>query len=236
MYRGLIAAFLLTGAAMAADNAVLRNGFAIRHERREVLAEGTTTRLYVSAAGTDFVDVPTVDIAAFEQLPIEPKPAPAPAPAAQSLADIVREASDKTLIDEDLLHSVIRAESDANPRAVSRAGAQGLMQLMPQTARRLGVENAFDPRSNVDGGSRYLHDMLVRFHFDLAKALAAYNAGPEAVAKYNGVPPYAETRAYVAHIIKDYNRKKLAQSTASRLNARKNATAKTSAALPSSKS
>jgi hypothetical protein len=227
MKRNLIAACLLAGTAFAADNAVLRNGFSIRHERREVVADGATTRLYVSTAGADFVDVPSSDIARFEEIPVVPVAAPVP-PVKQTLAEIVREASDKTLIDEDLLNSVIRAESGANPHAVSHAGAQGLMQLMPQTARQLGVENAFDPKSNVDGGSRYLHDMLVKFHFDLVKALAAYNAGPEAVVRYNGVPPYAETRAYVARIIKDYNRKKLAQ-----VGAAKRTTAKASSSSKS---
>jgi soluble lytic murein transglycosylase-like protein len=110
------------------------------------------------------------------------------------------------------------------------------MQLMPKTAKNLGVANPFDPESNVDGGSRYLHEMLVRFHFDLIKALAAYNAGPEAVEKYKGVPPYRETRLYVARIIKDYNRKKLAQAAAAKRSAPKSASAQTPQALATSKS
>ena len=241
--KQLICVLLLASSAFAADNALLRNGFSIRHERREALADGTTTRLYVSAANDDFIDVRTADIAGFEEAPAiaisAAAPAPAP-PAPQTLAEIVREASDRTLLDEDLLYSVISAESGANTKAVSRKGAQGLMQLMPQTAKRLGVADAFDPRANVNGGSRYLHDMLVRFNFDLAKALAAYNAGPEAVEKYRGVPPYRETRLYVAHIIKDYNRKKLAQAAAKRLAAKpaaeKSASAKTSSPAQPSKS
>lgn len=221
MAKHLICAILLVSSAFAADDAILRNGFAIRHERREVLADGATTRLYVSAQNSDFIDVRTADIASIESapaedLPVPPQPVIVPEAKTQTLADIVHEASDKVLLDEDLLYSVIKAESGANTKAVSRKGAQGLMQLMPQTARKLGVNDAFDPRSNVDGGSRYLHEMLVRFNFDLAKALAAYNAGPEAVVKYDGVPPYRETRLYVANIIKDYNRKKLAQSAAAK--------------------
>lgn len=238
MFRRLIPAVLLLGSAFAADNALLRNGYAIRHERREALADGATTRLYISSSNDDFVDVRTADIAGYEAAPDIPAPSvlPTPAPATpQTLAEIVHEASDKTLLDEDLLYSVIKAESDANPKAVSRKGAQGLMQLMPQTAKKLGVDNAFDARANVYGGSRYLHDMLVRFNFDLAKALAAYNAGPEAVAKYHGVPPYRETRLYVAHIIKDYNRKKLAQAAVKRA-AAKSASAQTSAPAQPSKS
>ncbi len=229
MFRYFIAAILLLGTAVAADNALLRNGSTIRHERREAIADGATTRLFISAANDDFIDVRTADISGFEVAPELPAAVPAqpqPMPAPQTLEDIVREASDKTMLDEDLLFSVIKAESGANPKAVSPKGAQGLMQLMPPTAKKLGVDNAFDPRANVNGGSQYLHDMLIRFHFDLAKALAAYNAGPEAVAKYNGVPPYRETRLYVARIIKDYNRKKLAQTAAKHL-ATKSASAQT---------
>jgi soluble lytic murein transglycosylase-like protein len=234
--KQLICALLLAGSAFAADNALLRNGFAIRHERREALSDGTITRLYVSAANDDFIDVRTADIAGFVEAPAIPIPTATPKPATptpQTLAEIVREASDKTLLDEDLLYSVISAESGANTKAVSRKGAQGLMQLMPQTAKKLGVTDAFDPRANVNGGSRYLHDMLVRFNFDLAKALAAYNAGPEAVEKYKGVPPYRETRLYVAHIIKDYNRKKLAQAATKRPTAKPAAEKSASAQTPS---
>jgi soluble lytic murein transglycosylase-like protein len=85
------------------------------------------------------------------------------------------------------------------------------MQLMPDTANRLGVANAFDPQSNVGGGSRYLRELLERYNFDLIKALAAYNAGPKRVEQYKGVPPYSETRAYVARIVREYNRKKIAE-------------------------
>jgi soluble lytic murein transglycosylase-like protein len=101
---------------------------------------------------------------------------------------------------------------------VSPKGAQGLMQLMPQTASRLGVVNSFDPSDNLEGGTRYLRELLERYNFDLIKALAAYNAGPQRVEQYHGVPPYYETQAYVARIIRDFNRKKLAErkATASR--------------------
>jgi soluble lytic murein transglycosylase-like protein len=213
---------LVAGSALAADDALLRNGFTIRHDHRELLQDGRTTRLYISSDNKSFVDVPTENIASFEAVPVEATP-PAPVPAAkpQTLTDIVRDASDKHLIDEDLINSVIRAESDSNPKAVSRKGAQGLMQLMPATARNLGVTNSFDSRENVEAGTRYLHEMLVKFDFDLAKALAAYNAGPNRVSQYKGVPPYNETRAYVARIIKDFNRKKLAAASASANAARK---------------
>jgi len=114
-------------------------------------------------------------------------------------------------LDPDLVSSVIKAESGFNVRAVSPKGAQGLMQLMPDTASKLGVPDAFDPQANVEGGTRYLRELLERYNFDLVKALAAYNAGPLRVEQYGGVPPYHETRAYVARIVKDFNKKKTAQ-------------------------
>ena len=88
------------------------------------------------------------------------------------------------------------------------------MQLMPGTASKLGVSNAFDPHANVEGGTRYLSELLERYNFDVVKALAAYNAGPGRVQQYGGVPPYYETRTYVARIVRDYNRKKIAERKA----------------------
>lgn len=126
----------------------------------------------------------------------------------------IREIAGRHGVDADLVEAVIRAESAFNPRAVSNKGAQGLMQLMPQTASKLGVPNAFDPQANVDGGTRYLRELLEKYNFDLIKALAAYNAGPQRVDQYHGVPPYRETRHYVASIVRDFNRKKLAQQKA----------------------
>jgi soluble lytic murein transglycosylase-like protein len=110
-------------------------------------------------------------------------------------------------LDVDLLASLVKAESGGNARAVSRAGARGLMQLMPGTAAELGVEDSFMPDQNVRGGSAYLDALLTRYHDQMALALAAYNAGPAAVDKYNGIPPYRETRAYVAWVIHEFNRR-----------------------------
>jgi soluble lytic murein transglycosylase-like protein len=114
-------------------------------------------------------------------------------------------------VDIDLLASLVKAESGGNVRAVSRAGARGLMQLMPGTATELGVQDSFKPDQNVRGGSAYLDALLTRYHDNLALALAAYNAGPAAVDKYRGIPPYSETRAYVARVIHEFNRRVLAR-------------------------
>src|SRR5580700_3654179 len=234
---------LLTAAALpcsAADAAVLRNGFSIRHERRQVI--GTITRLYIDGDNSSFVDVPTAEIDHFEALPAESSPhelakatakdgpAQSQSPAqnfqpATDLNEVVRAASGTYHLDPDLVSSVIRAESGFNVRAVSPKGAQGLMQLMPQTASQLGVQNIFDPQANVDGGSRYLRELLERYNFDLIKALAAYNAGPHRVEQYGGVPPYYETKAYVARIVRDYN-KKLAAKSAAQPAAQKNSPSK----------
>jgi soluble lytic murein transglycosylase-like protein len=133
---------------------------------------------------------------------------------APDISQVVNEASGRYRLDPDLVNSVIKAESGFNARAVSPKGAQGLMQLMPGTASQLGVPNAFDPEANVDGGTKYLRELLERYNFDMVKALAAYNAGPQRVEKYGGVPPYYETRAYVARIVKDFNKKKIAKGQA----------------------
>jgi soluble lytic murein transglycosylase-like protein len=117
---------------------------------------------------------------------------------------IIDEASRAHGVDARLIAAVVRQESSWNPRAVSPVGAQGLMQLMPATARYLGVNNAFDARENVMAGTRYLRTLLETFNGDVSLALAAYNAGPGAVARHRGIPPYRETRNYVAKITKAY--------------------------------
>jgi soluble lytic murein transglycosylase-like protein len=200
---------LLATQLHAAELANLRNGFSLRHEHHEVI--GDTTRLYMSndpAGG--YVDVPTAEVEGFEPAPPDPQAASTPAKNVD-LKTIVAAASSQHQIDADFIASVIAAESANNPHAVSPKGAQGLMQLMPSTASKLGVTDRVDPADNVDGGVRYLRQLLLLYNGDMAKALAAYNAGPQRVQQYNGVPPYRETHAYVARIIKDFNRKKLAQ-------------------------
>lgn len=114
---------------------------------------------------------------------------------------LIRETSNRYGVGFELIKAVIHAESAFDPFAVSRKGAQGLMQLMPETARGLGVHNAFDPRENVLGGTRYLRKMLERYNHDLKLSLAAYNAGPTTVDRMGGVPPYSETRNYIRQVI-----------------------------------
>src|SRR5438270_5484218 len=163
--------------------------------------------------------------------PLVNKPLAKPLPAAQPVAlkvtapptaaataidldQVVRDASNKNRLDPDFVSSVIMAESNFKTHAVSKKGAQGLMQLMPSTAAQLGVADPFDPRANVEAGAAHLSALLDRYNNDPIKALAAYNAGAHRVKQYNGVPPYRETRAYINKIVRDFNAKKRAQMKA----------------------
>ena len=123
---------------------------------------------------------------------------------ASQLDHLVSVASSAHNLPPALIRAVITVESGGDPSAISGAGAMGLMQLMPGTASTYGVADAFEPSENVDGGCAYLHDLLGRYRGDLTLALAAYNAGPGAVDKYKGVPPYAETQAYVRNVTELY--------------------------------
>lgn len=131
----------------------------------------------------------------------EPRAAVAPPARLQNLVNTAAERSD---LDPALVSAVIQTESNWNPYAVSRKGAFGLMQLLPSTAERYGVRDVFDPAQNIKGGTRYLRDLLDRYHGDLKKSLAAYNAGEQAVQRYGGVPRYPETRAYVRKVTRTY--------------------------------
>ena len=195
----------------AAEIAHLRNGFSIRHERHES-ADGVT-RLYLGPSRSGYVEVPTVDVQSYEHEEDPPLSTASTSADSAASAEAIRQqvanASSAYGVDADFLTSVIRRESGFNPKALSSKGARGLMQLMPETANKLGVIDSFDPAANIDGGTRYLRALLLRYDGDAVKALAAYNAGAHRVDQYKGVPPYRETRAYVASIIRDYNRAKL---------------------------
>ena len=201
----------------SAEMAILRNGASIRHERHEIIDQ--VTRLYLSGAADDYVDIPRDQVVRFE--PAEEPLAPPPQTQAQTqtqtltpsrpatIGDMVSAASSRNRVDPDLVISVIHAESNFDPRAISPKGAQGLMQLMPKTAASLGVVNPMDPAANVEGGTRYLSELLAQYNNDIIKALAAYNAGPERVDQYHGLPPYRETINYVSRIVRDFNSLKL---------------------------
>ena len=248
----VLAILITCSFARAADLAVLRNGNSIRHEHRQVAGAVTRLYLTDTASGYIEIPTSEIERFELDTAPapVQSK-APAitaanPAPRVQaaqpalmptaalppktfSILDraavdkLVNGAGERHQIDPDFISSVIRAESGFNSRAVSKKGAQGLMQLMPQTASQLGVANSFDPNANVEGGTKYLRELLGKYNFDVAKALAAYNAGPHRVEQYRGVPPYYETRAYIARIIRDFNRQKLAENAA--LRAKKTSTA-----------
>lgn len=212
--------------ALGAEVAVLRNGRSIPFIRKEQIGE--TTRLYTTDG---YVDILTEQIESFavedtppsqpQQAPAQPQQDPVSSvstviPLDQQPADkekvdldwVVQEASKKRQLDPDFVNSVIKAESNFKTRAVSPKGAQGLMQLMPGTATQLGVNDPFDPKANVEAGTTYLSQLLDLYHDDPVMALAAYNAGPERVQQYHGVPPYRETHAYIARIVRDFNAKK----------------------------
>jgi hypothetical protein len=193
----------------AAEEVTLRNGYNLRCDHRE--QSGDKVRLYTTQGSSNFVEVDAAEIASVETVP-DPLPAPAvvtaPKLSSADLHELMTRAGASHNLDVDLLASVVRAESGGNIHAVSRTGAQGLMQLMPGTAAELGVADSFRADQNINGGTAYLDALLVKYHDNLALALAAYNAGPAAVDKYHGVPPYRETRAYVARVIREFNRRK----------------------------
>jgi hypothetical protein len=209
--------------AYAAERVTLSNGFAQVCDHHEVL-EGKY-RLFTGKDSGSYIDYPAEMIAGIELVPDPPpEPVTAPEPAAApvtpapvavveakltpaDLQEMLATAGSAHNLDEDLLASVVKAESGGNVRAVSRTGAKGLMQLMPGTAADLGVEDSFRPEQNVRGGSAYLDSLLTRYKDNLALALAAYNAGPAAVDKYHGIPPYRETKLYVARVVHEFNRR-----------------------------
>ena len=194
-------------ALWAGEFATFASGSRLHVDRHEAV-EGGKIRLYANGG---YIELAGSQISGFEPDEAEPAP-PAPVPpekpaetspnSSASPRELADAAADKYGLPRRLVRSVMSAESGFQPQAVSPKGAIGLMQLMPATARDLGVD-ALDPAQNVDAGARYLRDLLVKYDGALWHALAAYNAGPEAVDKYNGIPPYAETIRYVTRIDKE---------------------------------
>jgi len=181
-----------------ADYLVLRSGARVLVSSYEL--RGDKYRAQIAGGWAEFAvsDVVAVEpeeiFVAAPRLPLEQAP----------FGELIRKAAKKYGVDADLVFSVVAAESNFNPKAVSRRNARGLMQLLPETASRLGVRNIYDPEQNIDGGTRYLRDLLKRYDNDLALTLAAYNAGPGAVERYGRIPPYNETIRYVRAIRKTY--------------------------------
>ncbi len=208
-------------AAHAGEFITLKNGFDLVCDHRLPM-DGGKVRLYMDAAGTSFLEVDAADIVSAERVDwpkpvaVEEAKGAAVQPAVPAVPEKLTDADLQPLLskagtvynlDAELLASVVRAESAGHTRAVSRAGAQGLMQLMPGTASDLGVADSFAPNQNIQGGTAYLNALLKKYNDNLPLALAAYNAGPAAVDRWHGIPPYRETRLYVARVIHEYNRR-----------------------------
>jgi soluble lytic murein transglycosylase-like protein len=190
--------------AMAGEYAVLASGSRIHVERHECVED--TLRLY---SGEGFTEVPTAAVLRFEAddyVPPPPVTADAKPPAPSRPPDpksLLRDAAARYVLPAKFVESVAKVESALNPAAVSPKGAIGVMQLMPSTARSLSADPN-DPEQNIDAGTRLLRELLVKYDGDVAKALAAYNAGPAAVDRYHGIPPYPETQSYVDKVIQNY--------------------------------
>lgn len=192
-----IAAAALLVPAAGADYAVLKSGVRLHITGYETAANGDRVRLTLEGG---IVEVPASEIASIEpeeSFPANPIVAP---PLAVPFGDLIRSAAKKHGLDENLIAHVIAAESNFNAKAVSRKQARGLMQLRPQTAAHLSVANVFDPAQNIDAGARYLKQLLEKYRGNLSLALAAYNAGPDMVERYGGIPPFPETQHYVQKI------------------------------------
>jgi Transglycosylase SLT domain len=201
-----LAALLLTVLAIAvaptrAEYFVLRSGQRLHITGYQLL--GATYRLQMQGG---FVELSADDVVA-----IEPEDVFTSAPIVTANApfrELIEGAAARYSVDSDLITSVIAAESNFNPRAISRRNARGLMQLLPATAARLGVQDIFDPRENIDAGTHYLRDLLLLYKNDLALTLAAYNAGPQRVRQYGRIPPFAETQSYVKRVRTAYAKRK----------------------------
>ncbi len=203
----------LAGSCFAGEYAVLSTGFRIHADRHET--EGAIVRLYANGGVTE---MPAAQITGFEA-DDAPRPSPVPlniAPAAPSAKELVTAAALRNGLPPEFVHSVVSAESAYRANALSKKGAIGLMQLMPATASAYGADPA-DPRQNVEAGTRYLRDLLLKYrHSDhqVSRALAAYNAGPGAVDRHHGVPPYRETLAYVGRVLRKYEKQTAPAKTA----------------------
>jgi len=201
----LLPLLMLAAPALRAEYIVLRSGLRMHVTGYQLVGDKYVLQMTggrVEIAAADVVAIEPEDV--FTPLP----PAPAQAGPLPFYRDLVEAAAKKYNMDADLISSVIAQESNFDPKAVSRRNAHGLMQLLPETATKLGVKNIDDPAENIDAGTHYLHDLLQKYNNDLALALAAYNAGPDKVQLYGNVPPYRETISYVRRVKKGYEKNK----------------------------
>jgi hypothetical protein len=198
----LLSLFILAAPSLRAEYVVLRSGQRLAVTGYQLL--GDKYRLQMAGG--------SVEIAAKEVVAIEPEEVFTPPPAKPIIKppyrELVEAAAARYSVDADLITSVIAVESNFDQNAVSPKNARGLMQLLPETAARLGVQNIYDPQENIDAGTRYLRELLQKYNNDLVLALAAYNAGPERVQQYGRVPPFAETISYVRRVKRSYEKSK----------------------------
>ena len=201
----LLPLLLLAASETRAEYVVLRSGQRIHVTGYQLTGDKYHLQLvggFVDVSAQDVVGIEPEDV--FTRVPASP-PEPAPDPSFQNL---IRDAASRYGVDAELITSVIAVESNFDPKAVSRKNARGLMQLLPETAARLGVKDAFDPKENIDAGTRYLRDLLQKYNNNLTLALAAYNAGPERIQQYGRVPPFSETVSYVGRVKRTYEKSK----------------------------
>ncbi len=198
----LLSLVVLAAPTLRAEYVVLRSGQRLRVTGYQLL--GDKYRLQMAGG--------VVEIAAEDVVAIEPEdsftPLPAKAIVKPPYRELVEAAAARYNVDADLITSVIAVESNFDPKALSRKNARGLMQLLPETAARLGVQDIYDPQENIDAGTRYLRELLEKYNNNLTMALAAYNAGPDRVEQYRRVPPFPETLSYVRRVKRSYDKSK----------------------------
>jgi len=218
----LLSLLLAVLSASAGEYVVLTNGFRIHADSH--VAEGSIVRLTTSKG---VIELQASTVSGFETEEYTPPPAPAPVTlpkAAEAVVDprsltpqeMITRAAERAGLPPEFVHSVARAESGYRPDALSPKGAIGLMQLMPGTAAGLNVD-PYDPAQNAEGGAMYLRDLLLKYENDphqVSKAVAAYNAGPAAVDRYKGIPPYRETIQYVNRVLKQYEKEQKKKASA----------------------
>lgn len=205
---------LLSASPARAEYIVLQSGLRLHVTGYQFLGE--KYRLQLQGG---WMDVSTADVVKIEPeevfVPIPQPTVVGPTPAANQppYHELVLAAASRYGVDAELISSVMEVESHFNPKAISVKNARGLMQLLPETAARLGVKDIFDPKENIDAGTHYLHDLLQLYNNDFTLALAAYNAGPDTVQKYGNVPPFRETESYVKQVKRKYQKNKSAPTT-----------------------